>query len=264
MANTVYQPHKSSLGGLDANVMAAICYGIAIVFSFIPFLRYLAWLAPLVVYFLEKSSPLVKFHSVQALILNAVGAVVSFVIFIISKIIVGAITPDTTDANYWLQYYTNNYASDLKKAATVAFIFGLIVWAVTIGIGVLQILSALSAYKYTENNIPVVSGIARKLSEKLSKVNLGGTGPATPPPSETWNPPAQGYTPPTQPYTPPAPPAQQWTAPGQPYTPPAPVAPPAKPAFDTQTGQPITPPEPPVEAPPAQKFDTETGLPIDD
>ena len=265
MANTVYQPHKSSLGGLDANVMAALSYAVAIVFSFIPGLRYVAWLAPLVVYFLEKSSPLVKFHSVQALILNAVGAVLSLVTYIVGRIVVAAITPDTSDPNYWLQYYTNNYASDLKKATSVAFIFGLLVWIISIGLAILQILSALSAYKYAEYKIPVVSGIATKVSEKLSKVNLGGTGAQTPPPSETWNPPAQGYTPSTPPYTPPAPsnipPAQQWTTPAQPYTPPVPPTPAAQPMFDTQTGERINPP---ATTPPAQKFDTETGLPINE
>ena len=277
MGNTVYQPHKSSLGEIDANYIAVACYGAALIFSTIPFLKFVAWLAPLVIYILEKKSVLVKFHAVQALILNAIGAVLSLIAYIVGKIIVAAITPDTTDTNYWLYYYSSDYAKDLKTASTVAFLFGLLAWIIILGIGVFQVLSAINAYKYSEYKIPVIGGIANKVSEKLSKINFGGTNSTTPPPAQgytppaqQWTPPAQGYTPPAQPYTPPAQPAQQWTPPaqpafdtqtGQPIAPPPvpPAAPPAQPMFDTQIGQPIAPPP----APPAQpKFDTETGLPI--
>ena len=257
MANTVYQPHKSSLG-VDANLMAVACYGVAFVFSFIPFVRYFAWLAPLVIFFLEKNSVLVKFHAVQALILNAIGAALSLIVSIVGKIIEKAVVPnfkyyDYTNPNYYSDY--TKYLKAVDSAATVTMIFGLIVWAVAIGIGVLQIISALKAYKYSEYKLPLVGGIANKVSEKLNKVDFGGANTAAPPPSQTWTPPAQGYTPPAQQWTPPA---QPYTPPAQPYTPPA--APPAQPKFDTETGLPITPPA----APPAQpKFDTETGLPID-
>ncbi len=261
MGNTVYQPHKSSLGEIDANYVAVACYGAALVFSAIPFLKFVAWLAPLVIYILEKKSVLVKFHAVQALILNAIGAILSLIAFIVGKIIVAAITPDTTDTNYWLYYYSSDYAKDLKTASTVAFLFGLLAWIIILGIGVFQVLSAINAYKYSEYKIPIIGGIATKVSEKLSKINFGGIGNTAPPP-------AQGYTPPpAQQWTPP--PAQQWTPPAQGYTPPPaqpytpPAPPPAQPMFDTQTGQPLAPPTPPPAAPPAQpKFDTETGLPI--
>ncbi len=266
MGNTVYQPHKSSLG-VDANLMAVACYGIAFVFSFIPFVRYFAWLAPLVIFFLEKSSVLVKFHAVQALILNAIGAVLSLIVSIFSTIISKAVVPnfkyyDYTNPNYYDDY--SKYLKSVESAATVTMIFGLILWVVAIGIGVLQIMSALKAYKYSEYKLPIVGGIANKVSEKLNKVDFGGAANTTPPPSQTWTPPAQVYTPPAQQWSPPAappaaPPAQPIfdTETGLPITPPA--APPAQQLFDTETGLPITPPA----APPAQQlFDTETGLPI--
>lgn len=262
MANTVYQPHKSTIGGISANYVAVACYVAAIVCSYIPILNYVAWLAPLAIYFLEKESALVKFHAVQALILNAAGAFIYFILGIVGLIVINSIS-SPSDISVMLAgpSVINDYNLTVEFIGKMFNGFALII---TVLITVLEIWAALNALKYTEYKIPVIGAIAEKVSKKLSKVNFGGTNPATPPPSETWNPPTQGYTPPTQPYTPPAPPAQQWTAPAQPYTPPAPVAPPAQPAFDTQTGQPITPPEPPVEAPPAQKFDTETGLPIDD
>ena len=253
MANTVYQPHKSSLGEIDANYIAVACYGAAIVFSYIPFLKYVAWLAPLLIYFLEKKSVLVKFHAVQALILNAIGAVVALILSIVGSIIVKIMTPEYT--NYWDTYLAGgSYYDDLKKATAVGTIFTVIAIIIAVLLMALEIIAALNAYKYTEYKLPVIGGIATKVSEKLSKVDFGGANNTTPPPAQTWTPPAQPYTPPAQQWTPPA---QPYTPPAQPYTPPAP---PAQQMFDTQTGQPIAPPA----APPAQpKFDTETGLPID-
>lgn len=254
MANTIHQPHKSSLG-LDANLLAAGCYAAAFIFSFIPGVRYAAWLAPLIIYFLEKSSALVKFHAAQALILNAIGAVLSLVVriagTIVAKIVTPKLTVDYSNANYYDEYL--QYLNRSSRPTTVLLIFGILVWGITIAIGVLQIISAIKAYKYTEYSLPIIGGFATKVSEKLDKVNLGGTDTQAPP---AWTPPAQPYTPP----------AQQWTPPAQPYTPPA--TPPAPPAFDTETGQPITPPAPPAApappAPPARPtFDTETGKPID-
>lgn len=228
MQNKVYSPHKSSLGDVDANYIAVACYGASVVLSMIPVLKYIAWLAPLVIYFLEKKSLLVKFHAIQALILNAIGAVLSLIAFIIGKIIVSALKPD-----YTVDYYlTGEYAEDLRAAAAATSIFAAIAWIIAVGLGILQVLSALKAYKYSEYKLPVIGGIADKVTEKLSQVNFGGTNDAAPPPP---------YTPPGS-YTPPAP---------GPYTPP-----PAQPKFDPQTGAPLTPP------PPQPKFDPQTGLPL--
>ncbi len=236
--NTVYQPHKSSIGEIDANYIAVACYGAAIIFSYIPFLKFAAWLAPLLIYFLEKKSVLVKFHAVQALILNAIGAVISVVLYIVGRIIVAAITPDYTD--YWNAYYTGYY-DDVKKAAAFGTLFTVIAVIVSVALMIFEIMAALKAYKYTEYSLPVIGKIADKVSEKLSKVDFGGGSNTAAPPSQP---------PYNAPYTPPA---QPWTPPAQPYTPPA------APKFDTQTGQPIAPPPAP---PAAQKFDTQTGLPI--
>lgn len=246
--NTIHQPHKSSLGGLDANLLAALCYGSAFIFSFIPIVRYVAWLAPLVVFFLEKASRHVKFHALQALVLNVIGALLSAVVSIVGSIIKAVIVPSSVSYSIWdAGYY--DYWEKVKLAATIGTVFTVIVYVLALGIGVLQILAAIKAWKYEEYGLPVIGNIAGKLAEKLGKVNVGGTG-TTPPPAQpyTYTPPAQPYTPPTQPYAPQA----------QPYTPPTQPASPAEtPRFDPQTGQPIAPP--PAEAP---RFDPQTGQPI--
>ena len=67
-------PHKSTIGGMDANLLALIAYIASAAVGFIPLLRYLAWLAPLVIFFMEKESGFVKFHAMQSFVLNLIGA----------------------------------------------------------------------------------------------------------------------------------------------------------------------------------------------
>ena len=83
-----YQPHRSSLGGLDANIMAVLCYLVTFVGGLIPVVKYVAWLLPLVIVFLEKESGLVKFHAMQAFVLNLISFVVTVLITILT--VVGA------------------------------------------------------------------------------------------------------------------------------------------------------------------------------
>lgn len=81
-------PHKSSLGGLDANLMALLCYVAAFVIGLIPGIRYVAFLAPLVLYFLEKNSRFVKFHAMQAFILELLYMLLGLILSLIGTAVV--------------------------------------------------------------------------------------------------------------------------------------------------------------------------------
>ncbi|HOO26217.1 MAG TPA: DUF4870 domain-containing protein [Clostridiales bacterium] len=230
----VYQPHKSSLGNLDANVPALLTYLAASIAIFIPGLKYLAWLAPGLLYVLEKSSKLVKSHAAQALTINIIGSVVLFILkivgWIITKIVLKATKP-TDIYDLWNYYGNRSY----KAAATVGTIFLLVSLAVRIIILVFEILAMINAYKYSEYKIPVIGSLSEKLAPLLDKIDLGG--------SKAPKPTQGNFDPQT----------------GQPIAPQAPQAPPQA-KFDPQTGQPIAPQAPPV--PPQAKFDPQTGQPI--
>ena len=86
-------PHKSSLGGLDANLMALLCYVAAFVIGLIPGIRYVAFLAPLVLYFLEKNSRFVKFHAMQAFILELLYMLLNLILGLIgTAVLAGSAT----------------------------------------------------------------------------------------------------------------------------------------------------------------------------
>ena len=149
MKNELYPPHKSSLGNLDANVLALLAYLAAVVVGWIPGLRYAAWLAPLVLFFLEKNSKFVRFHAMQAFVLQVISSAIAFLI----SIVLGGIIRAVVDNIYSL--------------AIITGLTGLVVTLVSIAISVFAILAMVGAYNYKETHIPVVGGIAENLVKRF-------------------------------------------------------------------------------------------------
>ncbi|HHT96966.1 MAG TPA: DUF4870 domain-containing protein [Clostridiales bacterium] len=145
MQEQKFDPHKSSLGGMDANTMALLCYLATAIISFIPVVKNVSWLAPLLIFFLEKESFFVRFHAMQAFALNLIGSIVGLImLFVLTAMAVTA---------------TVNPLGVLAGAGIVGFI-GL---AISIIILVFSIMAMVNANKYILYKIPVVG----KLSDKL-------------------------------------------------------------------------------------------------
>ncbi len=88
--NRIYEPHRSSILDLDANLLCVLLYLIPLISFFIQSFRILVWLIPLIAYLIEKNSPLVKFHAAQCLIIQLTVSVVSFVLWLIAAVSAGA------------------------------------------------------------------------------------------------------------------------------------------------------------------------------
>ncbi len=139
-------PHKSSLAELDGNVLAVLVYVIAYVMLWLPYVSYFAWAGPLIVYLMEKRSPFVKFHAMQALILSVIHLLVGIVVSIILGLItVAAIA--ATQSPFGL--------SGLILIPVVTFL-------VNAAFTVFAVIAAVNAYKYNEYEIPLVGKLARK------------------------------------------------------------------------------------------------------
>lgn len=147
MKNEIYSPHKSSIGDLNANVMALICYLVSIPLGWIPLVRYVAWLIPLALFLLEKQSKFVKFHAMQSFLLHMVSAVLSFLVSaVLGGILgIGSISTDT--------YYAT---------AGLAGIIGLLTTVISLVILVCAIIAMVGAYKYKETQLPIIGGIAQR------------------------------------------------------------------------------------------------------
>ena len=86
MPNGHYSPHSSSIGNTDANIVSALAYILPVILSFVPIIGKLSWFIPIVMFFLEKNSNLVKFHSMQSVALHFIKVTVLTVVSIFSFI----------------------------------------------------------------------------------------------------------------------------------------------------------------------------------
>ncbi|MGI6333719.1 MAG: DUF4870 domain-containing protein [Saccharofermentanales bacterium] len=152
MSATIVEPHKSSIGNLDANVMALLAYLVTGILMFIPYISYVAWLAPLVLYFLEKQSGFVRFHTMQAFILNVIN-------FLLSTLIGGIIVASISAAAHRATSL-EDIGSSLAVAGVVTVIFTIISIIITI----FAIIALVKAYKYQFYKLPLIGNLAAKIS----------------------------------------------------------------------------------------------------
>jgi uncharacterized membrane protein len=149
MENKIYEVHKSSIGGLDANVMALIAYLGGAILGFIPGVRYVAFLVPIIIYIIEKDSQFVKFHAMQSILLSAVGVILSIMLAIIGAIVTSIVVA------------TGAYAS-----IGIVSILAVLVWIIAIVLLVFFIIAAVKAYKYELYKMPLIGKLAEKIAVK--------------------------------------------------------------------------------------------------
>ena len=139
---------------MDANVLAMLCYIAAFFLSWIWVVKWVAWAAPLIIFFVEKESPFVKFHAMQAFLLEAV----LWVVQLIFSIIIGI----TTVASAYNMYSWGSW----RGMFGVAGVFGILNVIVWILLAVVAVITLIKAYNYYEYKIPVIGDLAMKISRK--------------------------------------------------------------------------------------------------
>lgn len=152
MANPVYAPHKSSLG-LDANLVMLIAYLGGAVLSFIPVLRYFSFAVPIVLFFIEKASPYVKFHAAQAIILQVIGSIFSILISIVLAIANGCLAVMDLTAVFGL--------------VALVGVLSVISWVISIVLLVFEIICLVQSWKYECYKLPLVGSLAEKLAARF-------------------------------------------------------------------------------------------------
>lgn len=156
-------PHRSSLG-MDANIAALLCYLAAFVLSWIPVIKYIAPAAPLVIYFLEKESPFVKFHAMQAFLLELVNWVLVIVLEIIAAIITAAYVP-TVDSLATAEMALGGAVAAASGALAVS---GIMV-VLSVILFIFAIIAIVKAVGYFEFKLPIIGNLAMSLSAKFSQ-----------------------------------------------------------------------------------------------
>ena len=129
------QTAKSSTG-LEENIAALLSY----VFG---------WISGLIFFLIEKESRLVRFHAMQSLLLNIVGAVFGialWILIIFSTFVIG-------------------YASGILSFL-VNLVLGLVATVVGIGLLVGVIICLVKAFQGQYFKLPVIGNLAEKYSAK--------------------------------------------------------------------------------------------------
>lgn len=154
-------PHKSTVFGLDANIVAALAYIASIILSIIPFLGTISWLAPLILYFVEKDSFFVKKHAMQAFLLGCVSGIGS-ILFIILASFSGLFSLSSL--------FASGVTGSASGAAGSVAIFlipvliGAVLWlTVAVLVIIAKIFGIIGAAKYQEIRIPLITAITEKL-----------------------------------------------------------------------------------------------------
>ena len=148
-----YDPHKSSLFDLDANVVAILVYLLPWIVSIISSsLSGIAWLIPLLALILEKKSDFVNFHAANALAFFVIAAIIYYITVVFG---ITAILTSWLDNMFILGIFY------MGVRGIILIILGIIFAIVEIYLGVSKIFSIIRAYEYRDINVPVIAQITR-------------------------------------------------------------------------------------------------------
>jgi len=158
MNKQVFQPSKAKLGDMDAKYMILIAYLGSIVLGFIPGVNYVAWLVPLIIYFIEKENKFIAFHAMQSFLLGLVAGI----IYIIFAIIVAVATVNAVASAAVLSGY------GIGAGLAVVVITGIIAVIVAVIVFIMLILACVKGYKYEIYELPLVGKWAEKIVFKTA------------------------------------------------------------------------------------------------
>ena len=129
------QPAKSSTG-LDENVAALLSY-------------IMTWITGLVFFFIEKSSRLVRFHAMQAILLGASWFVI-FIVLWVAWIILAIVFSQVSEV----------------LAGLVSLVMGLLFFVLGIGVFIGWVMCMIKAFQGQYFKLPVIGTFAEKFSAK--------------------------------------------------------------------------------------------------
>ena len=141
------EPHKSSLG-MEANIAVLIAYLGGVVIGWIPWIGYVAFLVPLIVFILEKESRFVRFHAMQSFALSILGLVLSLLLLLISNIIAASL-----------------FYSSPGAALGILSVIGALGYIISILILVMAVIAVVNGFQYKEYRLPVLGNLAAKLAD---------------------------------------------------------------------------------------------------
>ena len=150
------QPHRSSVGDVSANLIAVLCYLLMLVF-------WTFGLVPVLIIFLvEKKSYLVRFHTVQAMLLWLLRCLLG------GDIAFEGLAAAMTGSASYLENPLG-WGGDMPMIITRVVISGLMV--------ILMVVCAVSAYGWRLGGVPLLGQLVRFICKHSAPVAYSGKGP---------------------------------------------------------------------------------------
>lgn len=149
---------KSSIGGVEANIIVLICYLGALLLAWFNDTRFLAWLLPLIIYIVERNNEFIKKHSAQACILYFIYSMISIVIMFMSISMFNITNIFTMNLV--------NFSGSLLMASTLSMIAMLVLVIITI----LTVIVASKVWHYEDYDIPFVRYFIKRFRNFMDKL----------------------------------------------------------------------------------------------
>jgi len=156
MHRQVFGPSNSKMGGMEAKYAVLIAYlGMGILgIAF----GYIAFLVPLIVYFLDKENKFIAFHAMQAFLLGITMLAINIIIGIISAIVVANAVASIASYN---PYAWGAGWGAIAAVAAIGTIIGVIFF-------IFAIIALINGMKYQIYEIPLFGKQAEKIVFKTA------------------------------------------------------------------------------------------------
>lgn len=147
-------PHHSSIGNLDANLVAFFAYLIPMVMSFLNIGASIAWVIPLIILVMEKESRFVERHAAHALTFF----IISGVIHLLFSLVLGSLVFTSWMSNIrFLGFFYNGGVSILT------LLLGLVGAIISFILFICKIYCLIKAYNYDDVSLVLLTSIANFL-----------------------------------------------------------------------------------------------------
>ena len=150
--------NKSSISGIDANIIVLIGYLGGLFLTWIININYFAWILPLIIYIIEKKSEFVKDQMAQATILYILVSIITLIFNLIWIIMF--------PTSYNIGLNLNNFSGSTLVVSTM----NILSVTITILITLVVVITSMKIWYYENYKMPVIGFFVPSFRNLLDKI----------------------------------------------------------------------------------------------
>lgn len=150
--------NKSSISGIDANIIVLIGYLGGLFLTWIININYFAWILPLIIYIIEKKSEFVKDQMAQATILYILVSIITLIFNLIWIIMF--------PTSYNVGLNLNNFSGSTLVVSTM----NILSVTITILITLVVVIASMKTWYYENYKMPIIGFFVPSFRNLLDKI----------------------------------------------------------------------------------------------